>query len=306
MPRKLLFVPLLAVAIVMAAAPASQAQETQVYDDPVYDQEQASVFSVPGRVVRVIYDQGSYTADGQYVFFDQVIARYYGPDRQLREGLADAPSTDGDIRPASGDAVTCEIDAVNYGLLAVNGWYRLSRPNLYFVYEPIYYRHRLTIIWPEYYQRHFGGYYYGPRYYGGHRYRGPRYHSRDEWNHRPRYGTPPPHYRRDDRGGHQGQYGSPGPTTHRSPGEYQRPGGRGQYRPPTSRRTGLPDDQVIRPRPDISPGSPSDRPREQRPSSGQQYRAPEQRERRPTPVERSRRSEDRSSRSQGDRPRQKR
>lgn len=297
MPRKLLLFPLLAVAIVMATAPVSQAQY-----DPNYDR--ASVYSVPGRVVQVNYDQGSYTADGQFVYYDQVIAQYYGPDRLRRQDWADAPSSGG-IRPMAGDEVTCEIDAENYGLLAVNGWYRPNRPALYFVYDPTYYRHHHIILWPEYYRRHFGGYYHGPRFYGGRHYSGPRYRSRDWQDRQPRYDAPPRYRQPRDRGDRQQLYGPRNPMPRRSPGEYQYPGGRGQYEPPADRRTRPPDNQGgIRPRPGYLPGSPPDRSRDQRPSPGQQYQAPRQYEQRPHPAQPSRGSEDRSSRSPGNRPRQ--
>lgn len=316
--RRLLLVPWLAIAMIVAMAAVCNAQYDQIYNDPVYDQEQtydqsqATVFTVPGQVVRVIYDQGSYTADGRLVHFDQVIARYYDPDRQLREGLADAPSPIGGNRPVAGDRLTCDIDAESFGLLAVNNWHR-SRPNLYFVYEPSWYYHSHLIIWPEYYQRHFGNYYRGPRFYGGHHYNGPRYRSRDGWDHQPRYGTPSPRYRRQqDQGTHPRSYVSPSRQSRRSPVEYQRPGRRDQQRLQTpSPRSRSPRDQGIRPR-DIAPRSPSSRPPDQyqrRGQSGQrpgpserpQYRQQRQHDQRsgqhPAPAERSRGSNDQSRRS---------
>ena len=94
MLRKLLLVPWLAVAVVMSMTTIASAQ---------YDQ--ASVYSVPGQVLRVIYDRGSYTEDGRLVYYDQVLARFYAPDRRLRQDWSDAPSSGGN-RPVTGDRLT--------------------------------------------------------------------------------------------------------------------------------------------------------------------------------------------------------
>lgn len=312
--RKLLLVTLLAVVIVMATAPFAQAQYDQVYD-------QTSVYSVPGRVLQVNYDQGSYTADGQFVYYDQVLAQYYGLDRLRRQDWADAPSSIGGIRPTAGDMVTCEIDAETFGLLAVNSWYRPSRPNLYFVYEPVYYYHSHIIIWPQYYRRHFGGYYHGPRFYGGHHYDGPRYRSRDGRDHQPRFDASPPRYRSPgDRGDRPRQYVPRNPPPRRSPGEYQRPSGRDQFRPTPVPRYRSPENPGVRPRPGFTPGPPQNRPpvqnqpprqyqpprqQEQRPRPAEpptQYQPPQQHQQRPSPVERQRGSDNRPGRSSEARP----